>query len=104
VLDKTGWLSHYKVQPGTNSPPDSAKLAATVKRVFYNQIFYSTPFIAVAFYALHIFGPTVNLGRYLQVPSFERLILEFAFHYIAYEIGFYYSHRYDRTFVYFKIF
>jgi hypothetical protein len=102
LLDETGWLSKYKLQPGMNEPPSPLKLAETVKSVIINQIFISTLFIASGYYSLQIFGPTLDLERFLQVPSFERIILELCFSDLVYEVSFYYSHRYANKLIIFE--
>jgi hypothetical protein len=94
LLDHTGWLSQYKVQPQTNQPPDRALFLATVKQVFLNQVLCNPPFAMSGFYALQIFGPTLDFSRFTQVPTFERLLLEVVFHDFAYEVGFFFTHRY----------
>jgi hypothetical protein len=93
LLDHTGWLSEYKVQPQTNQPPDRNHFLATVKQVFLNQVLFMPPFVTIGFFALQIFGPTLDLNRFTQVPTFERMILEFVAHDIIFEFAFFFSHR-----------
>lgn len=103
MLDYTGWLSHYKVQPNTNQPPNAAKLAATIKQVLLNQLVISVPFSVFAFYLLKLSSPrAIDLDRCLQVPSFEWLLLEVVFHEFAYEVSFYLTHRYNICYCYSK--
>jgi fatty acid hydroxylase domain-containing protein 2 len=95
LLDYTGWLSQYKVQPNTNQPPNPVKLAATIQQVLSNQFLISVPYSAFAFCLINFTGSSaIDLDRYLQVPTFEWLLLEVVFHEFAYEVSFYITHRY----------
>ncbi|XP_065349651.1 fatty acid hydroxylase domain-containing protein 2-like [Cloeon dipterum] len=93
VLDNTGWLSKYKVQPGTNQPPDSAKLRKVIITVLKSQLLFATPYTVLGYFALQIVGGPMTMQRLLQVPSLERILLELAFHDFVYEVTFYLSHK-----------
>jgi len=62
LLDRTGWLSRYKVQPGTNQPPDTAKFIKVRTFVFISYIIYYfitklslSCYIALKIYCFFIF-------------------------------------------------
>jgi len=93
VLDLTGWLSKYKVQPGTNQPPTTPKLTSLFKMVLFNQLAVGVPLALLSFEV----GKWLNKGEMdpellRRVPTLGRLLYELAVHSTFREILFFYSH------------
>ncbi|KAF4523702.1 hypothetical protein B566_EDAN011566 [Ephemera danica] len=91
LMDLTGrpkMLRKYKVQQGTNEPLDPVKLKNALTQVLFNQIVVSIP--------LAYIGGIVKADKHpplREIPSFGRVLTDFAVCLMVYEIGFYYSHR-----------
>ncbi|XP_065349638.1 fatty acid hydroxylase domain-containing protein 2-like [Cloeon dipterum] len=93
ILDFTGWASKYKVQPDTNSPPESGKLAKTLAQVLFNQIVIGGVLSWLSYLAFESLGVAFSSESLRALPSYTRVLAEVPFHIMGQEVGFYYSHR-----------
>ncbi|XP_059480663.1 fatty acid hydroxylase domain-containing protein 2-like [Neocloeon triangulifer] len=93
LLDLTGWLSRYKVQPGTNQPLDQGRLVSTILRVIFNQTIVSLPAAVIAFYLAKFTGRLLPFRDLIHVPPFSQVLLEMPLLILCHEFAFYYSHR-----------
>jgi len=84
-----GWLQKYKVQEDKNVPVDRSKLWRCVKRVTFNMCVVGPIFTAVM-YPLTLLNGAYHKG---ELPTFNRVLIEFVVFALIEEIGFYYSHR-----------
>ena len=89
VTNRPKFLRKFKVQPGTNEPVDRDRLMSVIYQVLFNQFFIGIPLNLVIYYAMCQRG----LSDIKELPTFNRIVLEFAVFLIVEEIGFYYSHR-----------
>ncbi|CAB3367611.1 Hypothetical predicted protein [Cloeon dipterum] len=93
LIDFSGLLAAYKVQPGTNQPPSAPRLSNAARVVFVNQV-VGFLFGLVAFeFGRWLNGREIDPEVVAVLPSIptmlQHLMLTFAFR----EIFFYYSHR-----------
>ncbi|XP_050464832.1 fatty acid hydroxylase domain-containing protein 2-like [Cataglyphis hispanica] len=92
ILDITNpaVLRRYKIQPGMNEPVDKKKLCKMIVQVLFNQIVIGFLYLYICHYVLEWRGyPPVR-----ELPTFQRILTEIAFHKLCQEIAFYYSHRF----------
>jgi fatty acid hydroxylase domain-containing protein 2 len=94
ILDVTGWLSKYKVQPGTNQPIDPRRLTNTILQVLLNQTLVALPVAVAAFQLAAVTGNLLPFEELRKVPPFGRILLEMPLLVMCHEFAFYYSHRY----------
>lgn len=95
VLDLTGWLSRYKVQPGTNQPPEPSKFAKMLMQVLFNQVVVGGLLAWLSCQAFIWLGANPDHETLRTMPTYTRVIAEVPFHIMSQEFGFYYSHRYN---------
>ncbi|XP_065331653.1 fatty acid hydroxylase domain-containing protein 2-like [Cloeon dipterum] len=93
LLDLTGWLSSYNVQPGTNQPLNRKRLANTILQVLINQTVVSFPAAVAAFYLADYTGNLLTFDQLKRVPPFSQVLIEFPLLVLCHEFAFYYSHR-----------
>ncbi|XP_068220553.1 fatty acid hydroxylase domain-containing protein 2-like [Palaemon carinicauda] len=92
LLDVTSlhsFAKRYKMQPGTNEPPQFRALLKTFGLVSFNQIFAGVPFMSAGYYLLQVRG----YDRSQQLPTFHWVLFELSIYVLFIEIGFYYAHR-----------
>jgi fatty acid hydroxylase domain-containing protein 2 len=94
VLDLTGWLSRYKVQPGTNQPPDGGKFTKMLAQVLFNQVVIGALLAWLSYQTILWMGANLDHKSLRTMPTYTRVIAEVPFHIMSQEFGFYYSHRY----------
>jgi sterol desaturase/sphingolipid hydroxylase (fatty acid hydroxylase superfamily) len=82
-------LLKYKVQQGKNQPVATKKLLNAIMVVMFNMIFIGIPSLFFGYYVWQWRG--CGFGR--ELPTFNRVLLDFVIIALAEEIGFYYSHR-----------
>ncbi|XP_059485931.1 fatty acid hydroxylase domain-containing protein 2-like [Neocloeon triangulifer] len=93
ILDLTGWASRYKVQPGTNQPPEMGKFIKSVAQVLFNQFVIGALLAWISYEVFVSTGAALSHEMLRTMPSYSRVIAEVPFHIMGQEIGFYYSHR-----------
>ncbi|XP_057376864.1 fatty acid hydroxylase domain-containing protein 2-like [Daphnia carinata] len=84
------WLRKYKVQPGTNEPLDLYRLVETIKVVMINQWFISNPLFFISYYVKKL---TNTMPDMYDLPSAQRILIEFLIIMVIDEIALYYLHR-----------
>jgi fatty acid hydroxylase domain-containing protein 2 len=96
LLDFTGWLSKYKVQPGKNSPPSSVKFVNVIKVVLFNQLVVGAPLaIFVYEFTKFVTGRELTSDERLRtIPSFSTFALQLLFMFISRDFIYYYIHKY----------
>jgi fatty acid hydroxylase domain-containing protein 2 len=94
LLDFTGWLSKYKVQPGKNQPPSSVGLSKAVKVVLVNQLVVGAPLALLAVEAARwAKGCEIHPEVLRVVPSPSTFVFAMIFNFTCREVFFYYSHK-----------
>jgi hypothetical protein len=93
VLDLTGWFSRYKVQPGTNQPPERTKFAKMLAQVLFNQVVIGALLAWLSYQTMLWLGANYDHESLRTMPTYTRVIAEVPFHIMSQEVGFYYSHR-----------
>ncbi|XP_063681828.1 fatty acid hydroxylase domain-containing protein 2-like [Bolinopsis microptera] len=94
ICDITGhpaWLLKYKVQDAKNQPVDKKKLWSCIRTAAFNLGVVSPVCSLVVYLATSYSGWYDDC--YGELPSFERILVEFLVFNIIEEIFFYYSHR-----------
>jgi fatty acid hydroxylase domain-containing protein 2 len=94
IFDFTKWpqfLKKYKIQPETNDPADKRKLFKMICLILFNQLFLNlgATWYAIAWIEYFKLWHLVKL----EVPSFEKFIVNLVCCCMIYEILFYYLHR-----------
>eukprot|EP00116_Pleurobrachia_bachei_P007535 sb/3467797/ len=90
ITGKPSWLLKYKVQEGKNEPVDQKKLWSCIRTSAFNLLIVS-PVVTLVLYPMALALGSYHKG---QLPTFERLLLEFVVFTLVEEVLFYYSHRY----------
>ncbi|XP_059485446.1 fatty acid hydroxylase domain-containing protein 2-like [Neocloeon triangulifer] len=95
LLDFTGWLSKYKVQPGTNEPPKAPRLTKAAIWVLINQFCVGAPLGVLGYEVLRLTSTQeqISLDKFEELPSISTLLFELAAFMTIREVIFYYGHR-----------
>lgn len=83
------WLLKYKVQDGKNQPVDKDRLWSCIRTAAFN-LGVISPIFTLVFYNFAVYFNAYHKG---ELPTFERILIEFFVFNIVEEIFFYYSHR-----------
>lgn len=94
IFDFTGWFRKYKVQPGTNEPPDTRKLLEAFFTVLFNQIAVSILFSSGGFYTARAYLGEQDIRA---VASFPWLIVTLLICHTLFDVAFYTFHRLMHT-------
>ncbi|XP_059485511.1 fatty acid hydroxylase domain-containing protein 2-like [Neocloeon triangulifer] len=94
LLDVTGWLCEYKVQPETNHPPPSLKLKKALRSVLFNQLVIGLLTGICSFEFLRLTNNMVLSSDDIRVlPTIGILLKRLAAFAFCREIANYYCHR-----------
>lgn len=89
VTNKPKFMQKYKTQPEQHQPLDMKKFWPGFRDVLINQFVYG----GIATYLMYRAGDWMIQPDIRATPTFLRMILELFGFGMAYEFGFYYSHR-----------
>lgn len=95
LLDYTGWLSKYKVQPDKNHPPSSSKIVNAIKVVLFNQLVVGAPLAMFVYeFAKLVTGRDFHTDEGLRnVPPISTFALQLLSMFVAREFIYYYIHK-----------
>jgi hypothetical protein len=95
LLDHTGWLSKYKVQPGKIHPPSSAKIVDSIKVVLFNQLVIGAPLAMFVYeFAKLVTGRDFHTDEGLRnVPPITTFVLQLLSMFITRDFIYYYIHK-----------
>ena len=99
MLDFSGLCRRFKVQPGTNEPPETWRLTEASLLVLFNQIVTSVIFSGGGFWISHLVMGQQDLR---EVPSFAWLMTSLLMFYFIFDVIFYSSHRLMHTPFFYK--
>ncbi|XP_053679287.1 fatty acid hydroxylase domain-containing protein 2-like [Anopheles nili] len=94
LMDLTNWpryMRKYKTQPGTNEPLDWQRCKQLIRTVAYNQLVYGVPTTYCSYHARKLITDVLPDVRVL--PTLDIVLRDMVVCIIAWEVGFYYTHR-----------
>uniref|UniRef100_A0A182JD37 Uncharacterized protein n=1 Tax=Anopheles atroparvus TaxID=41427 RepID=A0A182JD37_ANOAO len=84
-------MRKYKTQPGANEPLEWERCKRLIKTVAYNQLVYGIPTTYATYHVHKLFLDSIPDVRVL--PTLDVLLRDLVVCIVAWEVGFYYTHR-----------